>query len=188
LPAGQLRCIGKLEHRAPLLMSRAEGEDFYSVSLDLSKELFPIAYKYGVYDVVQQKFIRYEDGNNRVLFDVGKPNRQTILHDGFAVLPNNTWKGAGMAIPVFSLRSEKSFGVGEFADMPLLVDWAKQVGLKMIQLLPINDTTATHSWMDSYPYAAISAFALHPMYLNLEKISSDTTRKRLRKLEKNVCA
>ena len=96
-----------------------------------------------------------------MLFDIGKPNRQTILNDGFAVLPNNTWKGAGMAIPVFSLRSEKSFGVGEFTDMPLLVDWAKQVGLKMIQLLPINDTTATHSWMDSYPYAAISAFALH---------------------------
>jgi len=39
----------------------------------------------------------------------------------------------------------------------------------MIQLLPINDTTAMHSWMDSYPYAAISAFALHPVYLNLEK-------------------
>jgi len=190
LAQGQTLCVmgscdtlGNWSTVEPLLMSRGEAEDFYSVSLDLSKESFPIAYKYGVYDVAKKEFVRYEDGNNRVLHDMGKPNRQTIVNNGFAVLPNNTWKGAGMAIPVFSLRSEKSFGVGEFTDMPLLVDWAKRTGLKMIQLLPINDTTAMHSWMDSYPYAAISAFALHPVYLNLEKISSGGSRKRLQKLE-----
>eukprot|EP01136_Pigoraptor_vietnamica_P024910 Opistho-1_new@78372 len=54
----------------------------------------------------------------------------------------------------------------------------------MIQLLPINDTTATHSWTDSYPYAAISAFALHPMYLNLAGITGVADRKRLQQLEK----
>ncbi len=167
----------------PVLLSRPEGEDFYNISLDLSKASFPIAYKYGVYDVEAKQFIRFEDGNNRVLHDAGKPNRQTMINDGFAILPNNTWKGAGIAIPVFSLRSEKSFGVGEFTDMALLVDWAKQTGLKMIQLLPVNDTTATHTWMDSYPYAAISAFALHPMYLNLDQLSDASSRKRLQKLE-----
>ena len=76
-------------------------------------------------------------------------------------------RGAGVAIPVFSLRSNNSFGVGEFTDIKLLVDWAKSTGLKLIQILPVNDTTATHTWTDSYPYSAISAFALHPMYLNL---------------------
>jgi 4-alpha-glucanotransferase len=45
----------------------------------------------------------------------------TLLHDGFIHLPNNTWKGAGVAIPVFSLRSKNSFGVGEFNDIKLLV-------------------------------------------------------------------
>jgi 4-alpha-glucanotransferase len=74
-----------------------------------------------------------------------------------------------VAIPVFSLRSEKSFGVGEFLDLPLLADWARRAGLKLIQILPVNDTSATHTWMDSYPYAAISAFALHPLYLNLDR-------------------
>src|SRR5947208_11916430 len=49
----------------------------------------------------------------------------------------------------------------------LLADWAKSVGIKLIQLLPVNDTTASKTWEDSYPYAAISAFALHAMYLNL---------------------
>ena len=167
----------------PVLMSRGVDEIFYSCSLNLSKELFPVAYKYCVYDIENTEFVRYEDGNNRVLYDTGKPNRQAVLNDGFAVLPNNTWKGAGMAIPVFSLRSEKSFGIGEFTDLKLAVDWAKKVGLKMVQVLPINDTTATHTWMDSYPYAAISAFALHPVYLNLEKITEASTYKRLQKLE-----
>ncbi|MES2004250.1 MAG: 4-alpha-glucanotransferase [Bacteroidota bacterium] len=180
---GSCKALGNWDIGSPVFMSREAGEDFYTVSLDLSNEYFPVAYKYGVYDTETKQFIRFEEGNNRVLYDIGKPNRQTVLNDGFAVLPNNTWKGAGVAIPVFGLRSEKSFGVGEFTDMALLVDWAKQTGLKMIQLLPINDTTATHSWTDSYPYAAISAFALHPMYLNLEKISPVATRKRLQLLE-----
>ena len=59
-------------------------------------------------------------------------------------------------------------GIGEFADLKYLVDWSKKIGLKLIQLLPLNDTTATHTWQDSYPYAAISAFALHPMYIRLQ--------------------
>lgn len=176
--------LGNWDAQKPLLMGREEGNDFYSISLDLSKESFPIAYKYGVYDLASQQLVRYEDGNNRVLHDAGNAERQTIQNDGFVVLPNNTWKGAGIAIPVFSIRTEKSFGVGEFTDMHLLVNWAKKTGLKLIQILPINDTTATHSWVDSYPYAAISAFALHPMYLNLSKLSSSPAyAKRLQKAE-----
>src|SRR5204863_5666176 len=96
----------------------------------------------------------------------------------------NTWKGAGVAIPVFSLRSKNSFGVGEFADIKLLVDWAKSAGLKLIQLLPLNDTIATNSWKDSYPYAAISAFALHPLYINLEKVAGKEYEVTLKPLKK----
>ena len=176
--------LGEWDTSNPLLMSREEGSDFFALSLDLSKESFPIAYKYGVYDTAKNAFVRFEDGNNRVLHDAGKANRETVINDGFAVLPNNTWKGAGTAIPVFSLRTQQSFGTGEFTDLKLLVDWAVKTGLKMVQILPINDTTATHSWIDSYPYAAISAFALHPLYLNISKIfDSVPARKRLQKLE-----
>jgi len=56
-------------------------------------------------------------------------------------------------------------------------------GLKLIQILPVNDTTATHSWMDSYPYNAISAFALHPIYLNLERLAAGTNQLLLARLE-----
>jgi 4-alpha-glucanotransferase len=94
-----------------------------------------------------------------------------VHHDGFARFPVRRWKGAGVAIPVFSLRTHNSWGVGEFTDIPLLADWAKHTGLRLLQLLPINDTTATHTWTDSYPYAAISAFALHPIFINVEQLA-----------------
>ncbi|MDN3694899.1 4-alpha-glucanotransferase [Chryseobacterium tructae] len=77
---------------------------------------------------------------------------------------------AGVAVPVFSLRSEEGFGVGEFSDIKKLADWTKETNLGIIQILPINDTTANYSWTDSYPYAAVSVYALHPQYISLEKL------------------
>ncbi|MBW0162058.1 MAG: 4-alpha-glucanotransferase, partial [Sediminibacterium sp.] len=178
---GSSQSLGNWNTQHPLLLTKNTKEDFFQIALNLSKDSFPIAYKYGVYDVDQQQFLRYEDGNNRVLYDAVVKDKVSIIHDGFAVLPNNTWKGAGVAIPVFSLRTEHGLGVGEFNDLKQMVDWAVKTGLKMIQILPINDTTATHSWTDSYPYAAISAFALHPLYLHL-----DTLVKNDRKLQKQI--
>lgn len=168
---------------SPLLLSRAAGEDYFTVRLDLSGESFPLEYKYGVFDVEAQKFVRYEDGENRRLREGDATSSQTVVNDGFVVLPANTWKGAGVAIPVFSLRSQKSFGAGEFSDLKRLVDWCRQTGLKLIQILPVNDTRATHTWLDSYPYAAISAFALHPLYLNLEQVAEGRNKRLLSKLE-----
>ena len=75
-------------------------------------------------------------------------SRLTVLHDGFIRLPNSTWKGAGVSIPVFSLRSKTSLGTGEFSDIRLLVDWAHKAGLKLIQILPVNDTSLpAHGWI-----------------------------------------
>lgn len=178
LSAGQTLCLigagrslGNWKTTTPVLMGRAAGEDFFSAQLDLSGETFPLAYKYGVWDVAKNEWVRIEGGADRVLKDTPVPKQRTIVNDGFARLPGTDWHGAGVAIPVFSLRSEGSFGVGEFTDLHLLADWARQVGLKLIQILPVNDTTAAHTWMDSYPYAAISAFALHPIYLNLGRVA-----------------
>lgn len=180
---GNTGSLGHWNTSRPILLNRLPGEDYLSVSLDLSSESFPIYYKYGVYDVAQKVFVRYEGGDNRELHDSIAAGKQTIVNDGFAVLPSATWKGAGVAIPIFSLRSEKSFGIGEFTDLKLLTDWCKRTGLKLIQILPINDTTATHTWLDSYPYAAISAFALHPIYLNLSQLAGNSHQERLAGLE-----
>jgi 4-alpha-glucanotransferase len=158
--------------------------NWWFIRIDLSKEDFPFAYKYGVYNLKEKRFVRYENGNNRLLSAEPAKKRMTVVHDGFIHLPNDTWKGAGVAIPVFSLRSKNSFGVGEFTDLKLLVDWAKTVGLKLIQILPVNDTIATHTWKDSYPYAAISAFALHPLYINMENVAGKAHANKLKALKK----
>jgi len=133
----------------------------------------------------KKKVMSFEEGDNRILQKNESQVEQVIIHDGFVNCPVTFWRGAGVAMPVFSLRSAKSFGVGEFTDISLLVDWAKQTGLRLIQLLPINDTTATHSSSDSYPYAAISAFAMHPLYINLEKIAGKEYAHIIKPLKKN---
>ncbi len=168
LPGSDER-LGEWTIKHPVLLRKTD--DWWEVKLDLSESNFPVAYKYGIFNTKENKFIRYEAGNNRLLYNNAAKRKLTILHDGFVRLPNNTWKGAGVTIPVFSLRSKNSFGVGEFEDIKLLVNWAQITGLKLIQILPVNDTIATNSWKDSYPYAAISAFALHPLYINLSKVA-----------------
>lgn len=64
----------------------------------------------------------------------------------------NPWRGAGLAMPVFSLRTDASLGVGEFSDLRLVVDFAVATGLRLVQLLPVNDTSVNGMWWDSYPY------------------------------------
>ena len=175
--------------KKPFCLSQS-GEDWF-IALDLSGSPFPIAYKFGIYDTEQKTFLQYEGGNNRVLFHTGNNDTRVVVDDGFLRVPYNTWKGAGMAIPLFSLRSKNSLGVGDFSDLKLLVDWVAEAGLKLIQLLPVNDTIATNSKHDAYPYAAISAFALHPLYANLEAIAGKENKsivqgfkKKLKTLEK----
>lgn len=96
---------------------------------------------------------------------------------------------AGVAVPVFSLRSEDSCGIGEFLDLKKLADWCVMTGLKLIQILPINDTTTDGGWSDSYPYKSISTKALHPIYLNLEKVGvlkDEADRQRFQELKKEL--
>ncbi|MCC7399938.1 MAG: 4-alpha-glucanotransferase [Chitinophagaceae bacterium] len=179
---GSSLSLGEWITESPVLLSLKD--DWYETRLDLSADSFPVAYKYGVYDLKKKEFTGYESGNNRLLYGDASGNKINILHDGFVHIPNDTWKGAGVAIPVFSLRSRKSFGVGEFTDIKLLADWASKSGLKLIQLLPVNDTTATHTAFDSYPYAAISAFALHPIYINIFSLAGKKHPAILQKLKK----
>lgn len=71
----------------------------------------------------------------------------------------------GTAVPLGALRTEKAASIGEYTDLIKLADFAKKSGLGLIQLLPLND-----SGTQSSPYSALSAFALHPIYLSLESI------------------
>lgn len=86
-------------------------------------------------------------------------------------------RAAGTAVPVFSLRSKEDFGIGDFGDLNLLTDWAAACGQKIIQLLPVNDTTRKGGWEDSYPYRPVSSFALNPMYFRLPEFQDEEFRK-----------
>lgn len=90
------------------------------------------------------------------------------LDQAFFALYNR--KLAGTQVPVFSLRTRKSAGIGDFGDLKTMVDFVASTGQKVLQLLPINDTTITHTWTDSYPYSCISVFAIHPQYANLHAL------------------
>ena len=180
---GEGSALGQWNTQAPVLLARQPDEDYFSVVLNLRGQYFPLAYKFGVFDVATNSLLHYEDGSNRSLRDTFKPGQYVIVNDGFARLPLEHWRGAGVAVPVFSLRTGEGFGVGEFADLKPLADWGKNAGLKLIQLLPINDTSATGTWKDSYPYAAISAFALHPIYLNLAAVANAKNQKLLKSFE-----
>ncbi|AHF14989.1 4-alpha-glucanotransferase [Niabella soli] len=156
---------------APVLMEK-QG-DSWVTTVALTKNLLSFQYKYGVFNTDKKRFIGFEEQENRLLPHPSLQDSKIILQDGFIRLPNNDWRGAGVSIPVFSLRSENGLGIGEFNDLKPLADWARETGLKLIQILPVNDTTATFTWRDSYPYAAISAFALHPIYLNIESVAGN---------------
>ena len=135
-----------------------------------ASEWEPIRYKYGIYDAKQGKVVMWEDGFDRELPSpsfLQKTGSLYIRTDENFRYPLGDWRGAGVALPIFSLRSEDDMGVGEFLDLEAFIDWAKSVGLRLVQILPINDTVSTHTWTDSYPYGAISVFALHPLYVRM---------------------
>jgi len=134
----------------------------WTTEIDISQAL---EYKFAVYDSVENAIVKWEDGFNR-RFPNAETRRATSLQMQFRW---NNWRAAGVAIPVFSLRSEKSFGIGEFSDLKLMVDWAAKTNMTIIQILPVNDTIITHTWTDSYPYNAISIYALNPAYLGLSE-------------------
>ena len=127
---------------------------------------------------MDRKFLRRESSKERL---IPAPGRKDTSND-MALSPMvfapseiafkfpNPWRGAGIALPVFSIRSKNSCGVGEFNDLTKVVDFCVAAGYHLLQLLPINDTTANNTYKDSYPYSAVSSFALHPQYLNIESL------------------
>lgn len=142
----------------------ADQYPLWSAGISLMNSPEGLEYKYLIKDG-NEALVLWEKGPNRKLKAIGKDNTSpVIVHDNYFNY-DKLWRGSGLAIPVFSLRTADSNGVGEFEDLRQMVDFASISGLKLIQLLPINDTIANHNFKDSYPYSGISIFALHPIYV-----------------------
>lgn len=126
------------------------------------------------------KFVAFRNAKNELLWEISMNRTVDLpemkagelvsyeLDQAFFALYNR--KLAGTQVPVFSLRTRKSAGIGDFGDLKTMIDFVASTGQKVLQLLPINDTTITHTWTDSYPYSCISVFAIHPQYADLHAL------------------
>ncbi|KAG5395612.1 hypothetical protein IGI04_017426 [Brassica rapa subsp. trilocularis] len=160
--------LGKWKVESGLKLSYV-GDSMWEGDCLIPKAEFPIKYRYC--KVPKDGSIGLESGGNRELTLHSSSNKQEyiVMSDGlFREMP---WRGAGVAVPMFSVRSEDDVGVGEFLDLKLLVDWSVDSGLHLVQLLPVNDTSVHKMWWDSYPYSSLSVFALHPLYLRVQALS-----------------
>ena len=144
------------------------GNGEWVLSVDALGWLMPIEYKYVVVDTATHALVAWEEGDNRVISEELADGQVLVLYGEPLRLCEASWRLAGISVPVFALRSEHSYGVGDFGDLKRFVDWAVATGMKVIQLLPVNDTTTNHHWSDSCPYNIVSFFALHPHYIDLE--------------------
>lgn len=143
----------------------------------------PFEFKFVILDANTGEPKLWESGPNHFLAEVPAKSSFLAILNVLPCFDRKPWRGTGTVVPVFSLRSNDSFGIGEFEDLKKLADWASETGQNVIQLLPVNDTTMTGTWTDSYPYSAISSFALHPLYLSLTTagLKPDNEYKKLQK-------
>jgi len=146
------------------------GQHDWLLSVNVDAIPMPLEYKYVVVDDATHTLLEWEEGDNRVADRELQDGQVMVYHGQPLRLREQPWRIAGVVVPVFSLRSSHSFGVGDFGDLRLLVDWAVATGMKAIQLLPVNDTTTDGQWHDSHPYNIVSHFALHPHYVDLEQL------------------
>ena len=150
----------------PMIQS---GQQEWLISISGDGLRLPFQYKYVV--IGKNQTVRWEEGDNRQspTYQLDK-NQVVALSDGEIRLVAPHWKVAGLVVPLFSLRTEGSQGVGDFGDLKEIVNWAAHTGMHAVQLLPIYDTIQERTTTDSYPYNAISVHALHPIYADLRQL------------------
>jgi 4-alpha-glucanotransferase len=152
----------------------------WAIMLDAEKLPPLLEFKFvGLDDAVDVTPLWEEGDNRRVMLPEMKKGDVVVYELSQAYFSIYPWRGAGTVIPVFSLRSEGSFGVGDFGDLQRIVDWCDKTSQRVLQVLPVNDTNSTHTWQDSYPYNSISIYALHPQYCDFRQLPElkDSTQK-----------
>ena len=181
--------LGNWEARHAMAMVEHDANEWV-VSLDADKLPQTFEFKFVVFGNGDQPV--WENGMNRTVslpeIELGEVVVYELSQAYFPVYP---WKGAGTVIPIFSLRSEGSFGVGDFGDLKMMIEWCDKTKQRVLQVLPINDTNMTKTWQDSYPYNSISIYALHPQYTDfrqLPAIKDETKREAFENLRKELNA
>ena len=167
---GEPDYIGSWDPKRALEMKEHECNEWV-ISLDASLLPRQFEFKFIVVDSEQDFTPIWETAENRSIELTDIASGEVVVYElTQAYFPIHPWKAAGVVVPVFSLRSEGSFGVGDFGDLKLMIDWVDKTCQRVLQILPINDTNITHTWQDSYPYNSISIYALHPQYTDLRQL------------------
>ena len=179
--------------RTPLIL-HCEGEELWTTTVEIDN---PCVFEYRYAVLWGSNICRVEQGSkHRFAFSAEERKKGVVVQDYWqdedysrvfrsrlfteVLFPHHPatvrgrFRGSGVAVPVFSLRSEDGCGIGEYQDLKRLAEWARQTGQYIIQTLPVNDTTLTHSNADSYPYSPVSVFALHPIYINITRMGELT--------------
>ena len=187
---GEPALLGEWNVEKAVLMTEHECNEWV-VSLDASKlPTSRFEFKFVILD--SRNKVIWEQIPNRSIEIIHVGDGEVVVYElSPAYFPLPAWKGAGVVIPVFSLRSEGSFGVGDFGDLKLFVDWAAKTNQSVIQVLPINDTNMTKTWQDSYPYNSISIYALHPQYVDfrqMPQLKDDAKRQEFEALRQELNA
>jgi 4-alpha-glucanotransferase len=168
---GEPEVLGAWDPKKAQHMTEHESHEWV-VSLDAS--LLPTGrfeFKFIVLDTEPDFTPMWEQGSNRSIEVAEVGDSEVVVYElSQAYFPIYPWKGAGTVVPIFSLRSEGSFGVGDFGDLKMVIDWCAKTNQRILQVLPINDTNMTHTWQDSYPYNSISIYALHPQYTDFRQL------------------
>jgi 4-alpha-glucanotransferase len=152
----------------PIVLSD-ENFPLWSVGLNIDPQFTSLEYKFVLLDLKDHSIVKWEEGHNRKA--VINPFTDTLINEEGFKYGGNWWRSSGVAIPIFSMRTKEGFGIGEFHDLKAMIDLASAIKMGLIQTLPVNDTIANKSWTDSYPYAAISVYALHPLYIHIPSIT-----------------
>jgi len=167
---GEPACLGSWDARKAVAMAEHEYHEWV-VSLDAS--LLPqkrFEFKFVVINPEADAPMWEQCGNRSIEMVEIDANEVVVYELPQAFFPVYPWKGAGTVIPIFSLRSEGSFGVGDLGDLKMMIDWVAKTNQRILQVLPINDTNMTGTWQDSYPYNSISIYALHPQYTDFRQL------------------
>lgn len=140
----------------------------WTMTVRVDNVALPLEYKYVVIDRQSRRLKQWEEGGNRSTGSCQLADGEALVLFGSLVrLPERRWYAAGVSVPLSVLRSELSYGIGDFGDLRRLVDWAISAGMRMIHLPPLYDTVLKGDCRDSNPYHSVSSYALHPQYLDL---------------------
>ena len=164
---GSVKELGEWKAHNALEMFHVGDREFSTGQLELAPDT---EYKFIVVHDSSFTNCTWESGENRVL------GSATLVNAFFRYPYRPEPKFAGINIPVFSINTKSSVGCGEFNDLKVLADFCQKAGLKVIQVLPVFDTINTKTWVDSYPYGAITVFGLHPMFISIGKIQGVTKK------------